>query len=80
MKIKAGTSDNCRWAAIGRWRAHYYPDGGGSEGFVLVDGFGWVVDTEDEMPHDVWIDLLRIVGAPITAEITDGGPSPSDVH
>lgn len=54
-------------ATLDCWRAIYYPGGGGSQAFVWLDGIGWVVDVHDEMPHDVWLALLRAVGAPLAA-------------
>ena|ERR1019366_7819855 len=71
MPIKHGTG-SCvddgimyRWSTVDGWRVIYYPAAGGSEAYVMVDGIGWVVDTEDAMPHEVWIILLRAAGAPV---------------
>lgn len=57
-----------RHATLGKWRVHYWPDGGGAQAFVNVPGVGWVIDTEDDMPHQIWIALLQAVDAP-----TDSG-------
>ena len=56
-----------RWAKFGRWSLKYWPDGGGAQGFVLVTGIGWVVDVDDEMPHEIWIAMLRAVDSPVIA-------------
>lgn len=53
------------WAKKGDWMAKHWPDGGGTEAYVNVEGLGWVVDANDEMPHETWIELLRAVGAPL---------------
>ena len=28
----------------------------------------WVVDVDDAMPHSIWIAMLKLLGAPVTAE------------
>lgn len=54
-----------RWARRGMWLVKYWPSGGGSQGFVDIgEPFGFIVDVDDEMPHDVWLALLRACGAP----------------
>lgn len=59
------TSENkYRWARSGKWRVAYWPNGGGCQGYVNVEGIGWVVDVLDEMPHETWLALLEAVGAP----------------
>jgi len=77
-RIKTGTGSSLgtgklsapmfRHATLGRYRVHYWPDGGGSQGFIHTDGIGWTVDTDDEMPHEVWIQLLQAIDAPTYPE------------
>lgn len=75
MPIKLGTGSNLdcergpdsmyRWAQVDGWRVIHYPHAGGSEAHVRVDGIGWVVDSDDTMPHEVWVILLALLGAPL---------------
>lgn len=63
------TSENkYRWASVDCWRVAYWPDGGGSQAYVKVDGIGWVVDVDDELPHSVWTVLLKVLGAPLVSD------------
>jgi hypothetical protein len=54
-----------RWASFGGFKVIHYPDAGGSQGYVHHPTHGWLVDVNDEMPHDTWIMLLRAVDAPV---------------
>lgn len=72
MAIRQGTGSTAAdgtkyaWAtADDWWRVVYYPDAGGAQAYVKVPGVGFVVDTEDQMPHDIWIMLLEKIGAPL---------------
>lgn len=69
-QIKQGTGSNpdgtkYRYAQTSEYRAVYFPDGGGTQGHIWAGRFGWIMDTDDEMPHEVWIELLRAVDAPL---------------
>ncbi len=53
-----------RHATLDTYRVHYWPDGGGTQAFIHVDGIGWTVDVDDAMPHEVYIQLLQAMDAP----------------
>lgn len=76
MTIRTGTGSDLsngrgpdtlyRWAQVDGWRVITYPHaGGGSQAFVNVDGIGFVVDVNDDMPHEVYVILLQELGAPV---------------
>ena len=52
------------WAEFGPYRVVYYPDGGGSQAYLSNPTHGWVVDVNDDMPHEIWASLLMECGAP----------------
>lgn len=51
-------------ARYGEWAVKYYPSEGGLETYRLIRGIGWVVDANNEMPHDIFRGLCEALDAP----------------
>ena len=74
MKIQTGSgSDNdgekYLWSKADDYRVVFYPDAGGSEAYIKAPStIGWVIDANDEMPHEVWIILLRNAGGRLSRQ------------
>jgi len=49
------------WAQFEGWQVRYYPVQGGSQGYYREPGIGFVVDTCEMMPPDVWDSLLGLL-------------------
>ena len=62
-KVGSGGMPKYRHATYWEWSIKYWPEAGGSQGYVHVPDIGWCIDVDDDMPHEIWVALLHEVDA-----------------